>query len=366
MQKSKSELAPSASFYIGIIYFTLKKWDRSQKEFEWVLDNSKDPKLDKQAEAYIENIALQKQYAKLLKYRNDISLTFGYMYDSNILLTSNSTGSSSGSGVQGSRYLAGASYGYRAIYNKENSLSFNYDTYYVYSENQSASAADPFLNTITIPYNFAVELWGKAWSFTVTPGYEALFMEDSGGSSAGSGVRENILNSYYATLKALNTNNPSWFSSYSLDIRQDDSSLSTSTGDEDQDALKVSLTSDQSFFFDSAKKEGIVANVGLISNNAVGKNKRYNKINLGATYVGALSSWEASWSTGLTLYQSSYDSTDGRIDINATLSASLTKPWTKAWSSSLVFSASSNNSTVAANSYDRNAVTLTGTYKGAF
>ena len=273
VKTSKDKLSPSAAFYLGVIHFYGEKWDASQNQFEFVLDHSKDPKLDQRAEEYIENIAQQKQYALKQKQRNDISASIGYMQDSNILLTTDTAiDQGTATSINGGRLVLSSNYAYRAIYKKSHSFSLNYDLYYVYSINPASSAADPFINTLSTPYSFNTKLFGKGFSTTLTPGYEVLFMEGTSGNDAnGSGVRENILNSIFVSSKNLFIMSPTWFSKYTLELRSEDSLLTSSTGDEDGDALKISFISEQSFFFDNLKKNGLVNTVSIILNQANGK-----------------------------------------------------------------------------------------------
>ena len=54
---NNESLSPSAAFFKGVIRFQKEQYDTAKKDFEYVLDNSKDPRLDQQAETYIEQIA---------------------------------------------------------------------------------------------------------------------------------------------------------------------------------------------------------------------------------------------------------------------------------------------------------------------
>ena len=50
-------LSPAASFYEGLILFNQEKYEEAKAPFEFVLDNSKNPKLDEKAESYLDKIA---------------------------------------------------------------------------------------------------------------------------------------------------------------------------------------------------------------------------------------------------------------------------------------------------------------------
>ncbi len=64
--KSKDpNMGPSATFYEGVILFAQEKFEPSKKAFETVIDTSKDPKLDDQAEGYLDKIAAAMAFQKL-------------------------------------------------------------------------------------------------------------------------------------------------------------------------------------------------------------------------------------------------------------------------------------------------------------
>ena len=64
-------LGPSGVFYQGVILFAQEKLDPAKASFEKVIDTSKDPRLDTQAEQYLERIAGAMAYQKITREQMD-------------------------------------------------------------------------------------------------------------------------------------------------------------------------------------------------------------------------------------------------------------------------------------------------------
>src|SRR5256885_15186876 len=82
-------LAPSAAFYEGLVYFSEENFKAAQSSFEFVIDQSSDPVMDKKAEEYIEKIAAAIAAKKMAAKKWILDATIGANYDSNILLLPN-------------------------------------------------------------------------------------------------------------------------------------------------------------------------------------------------------------------------------------------------------------------------------------
>lgn len=356
----KSNLAASSAFYLGLIEFGRENFDQSKTEFEWVLDNSKDPSLDKKAEEYIDQIANALAVKKEASRKWNVSLGGGILYDSNILLVSDSEptqGTATEKG--GARGVLNGEVDYRFLYKLESELSARVSSTYMYSVDSDFASADPFLITTALPY-VRKGTWGKKQAQAIfTPFYEKLYMDSNEDDT-----RETILNTIGLSGDGIVVNSTDYFSRYSLKLRQEDSLLSSSTGDDDLDATKVTLETQQVFLRGTDKKNTFVALGGFTWNMAKGDNKQFRRIDVGAIFSSPWKKFtKTTWNTGLTAYQLDYyNDTDGRKDTNFTFLLGMSKEVTERWGWSFNTSFVNNDSSLAANEYSKYTAMLLATY----
>jgi len=357
-------LSPSAKFYEGLLLMSLDKLEDAKTAFEQVLDTSKDPGMDRQAEEYIERILAMIQYKEMAKKKVFLTGMVGLNYDSNILLApDNDTTSGTALGKGGLRYLLMGSGEYRWMYNPVNEFSTKVATAYYYSKDAQFSHADPWLTTLTAPYTYKGMLFNKGYKFVLSPGYEVLYMEPAEGAAK----RENILSSIFVSAENTFVMRDNWFSVYTLEFRQDDSNLPDTTGtDSDADATKLSLKTSQMFFLDSTKKKALIPTAGLVVNSAKGKSKTYDRFELGTTFMAPVHKWkDATWIAALNVYRANYGPADRR-DTNAALTLGFNKA-EKDWMSwGLIGIYTNNPSNVTINQYSKVSVMLTATFNNAF
>ena len=355
-------LGPSAAFYRGVILFGEEKFKPSKEAFEFVLDTSKDPKLDQKAEEFIEKIARIEMFKANQEKPNVVSGTVGISYDSNVLNSPDSSDQGTSTNVASPRFLGMGSYERRLIYERTHEWSAKVSSLYMYSTDSGASSADPFLNTVTSPYTLKGKLWGKGHKLTITPGFEALFMD-----AESNGTRSNILNSITLNISSTLIMSDQLFSTYILDFRNDDSNLTITDNADNSDANKITLKTSQTYFVDSSKKRAWIGNLAYILNNASGDNKTYNRIDAGFTYMAPIKKWDATWTAGLAYYLLNYSkSSDSRKDNNLTASGSLSKPFVKWFTGGLSGNYSTNSSSTATYTYKKYTVMLTGTFNTSF
>lgn len=316
-------LGPSSTFYMGVIYFTLEKWDPAKKSFETVIDNSQDPRMDEEAEAYIEKIANAMAFAKLRDKKFTITGLIGAMYDSNVLLSPDvPSDQGAATNTKDFRLMTVADIEWRAIFNQRHELSPHASANLTNSLKNESASADPFIYNLNVPYSWKGMLWGKGFKLTVKPAEEMLYMAPSSDSS----TKVLILNSQYLAVDGTFVMSPSYFATYGLEYRLDNSLLDSSVGINDADASKITARTNHSVFLDKARKEAVIGSLSYTKNQAKGSEKLYNRIDGGVTYVRP-TKWNASWSAGLSFYQAKYpNSALGRSDFNTTLSAGLSKP----------------------------------------
>lgn len=357
------DLSPSATFYEGLLYMGTDRYEQAKAAFEKVLDTSKDPNLDKQAEEYVEKTMALIQYQEMAKKKIFLTGMLATVYDSNILLApDNDTTQGTALGKGGVRYLLVGSGEYRWIYKPTYEFSTKIATAYYYSQDVKFSHADPWLTSITTPYTYKGMLFGKGYKFVLAPGYDILYMEPA----EGAGKREDILNSIYLSAENTFVMRDDWFSVYSLEIRNDDSLLPGQTSTTDADSMKVTLKTSQMFFLDKTKKRAVIPTAGLVVNNAKGNLKTYDRIELGAMYMAPVHKWkDATWLAGLSAYRLNYSTADRR-DTNTTLTVGFNKAEKDWFSWGTIGTYSSNPSNVEVNKYSKFTVMLTASFNNAF
>jgi tetratricopeptide (TPR) repeat protein len=354
-------LAPSAAFYEGVLRFGLERFDAARESFEFVIDNSQDPRLDEQAEEYIERIALTQQFLKLQQEPNSVSLTVGAQYDSNILLApEGDAAASSATDVAGARSLLTAGYERRLVYQQRHELAVKLDGLYMYSVEQAAQRADPQSLSLSLPYSLKTTAWDKGYKLSLTPSLYRLWMDTDD-----SGSLTPTLDSLGLEVHNTFIMKESWFATYALSVNQDTSLTETTIAADDSSATKIGLKTTQTLFLDPAKKKALVGALGATSNQAKGDNKTYSRWDIGMTYLAPWSRMDAAWSAGLGLYQMTYANVE-RKDTNWSLNASVAKPFASWFSAAASANYMVNASTDDASAYNKYLIMLTGTFNTQF
>lgn len=353
-----SIMGPSSEFYRGVIFFTQEKWDAAKASFEKVIDTSKDPAMDQQAEEYIENIANAMAIAKLRENKFTFMGTVGAMYDSNVLLApDNASDQGSNTNISDFRLLTVGDLEYRPLFTDRHELFVKANASLTNSLKNESAPADPYLYSIAAPYSYKGAMGKKAFKFTVKPGYEMLYM-----APTGSGTKVSTLNSYFVLLDTTIIMNPTWFANYNFEYRGDDSQLASSVGQENADAAKYSLRTNQTVFLDKGRKKALIGSLGYVMNAAKGENKKYNRYEGGVTFTKPWK-WDTTWNLGLAFYSLKYpDESNSRSDFNTTLSTGLTKPVREWLIWGLSGSYTKNDSNVTAQEYSKFTVLTTATF----
>jgi hypothetical protein len=364
VRNSKHEImGPSAAFYEGMIQYTNEKFEEAKLAFEYVLDNSKDPRLDEKAEEYIERIANALAFKKKQDHRHDFTLTLGTNYDSNILFyPDNQAAQGSPTDIGGLRILETLNYQYRAIYQREFDWTLSLTQLYLYSFNQDLQTADPMIANIKSPLNWKGVIGQKGYKFSISPGYEFFFM-DTDPDEGQNPPATNILRSVLLDLEFTLIMSDKWFSTYILENRLDDASEVNDSGEDNADATLTTLRTNQTFFLDKSKKKAFQAGGGYTLNTAKGDNRFYNKALLNFSYMQPFKKWEeAIWNVRLDMFYLDFNkSATDRADTNYSLTYSVTKPQNEwlIWGGSLNYIA---NNSIEANQYTKYSAMLTATF----
>ncbi len=312
---ANKNLSGSSSFYLGLIQYQKENFNAAKVEFEFVLDNSIDPELDKQAEMYIERIQHDLQFIESKKKPYYANLSAGITQDSNILLQPDGTSASATAADDGGlRFQMAGSLEYKAKQTRVDEWSVKTTLVYLYSVDDEFTQADPLDIIVSAPYKRNSQAFGKSYRWEVEPGVESLFMDvDQEGS------RENILNAGFVNWKNSIVMSDKLISNYNFQLYYNDSKIDATTSDEDATGLKYTFTYNNIYFLNREKGKIIISDVGVSMNDADGKNYSYLRFDLAINYIQPITLWDLTVSTKLAYNQSSYDSTDDREDKNTSL-----------------------------------------------
>jgi len=344
-------VSASAAFYMGVIDYQAEAFDSAKAEFEFVLDASNDPKLDEQADLYLDQIANALQFQKQLERRWSGTLNFGLMYDSNIL---NQADANSSTGLYGYRGVYGGSLDYRAVFTPVHeftpSLAFS-DLYTVTSSFKPESSyqnTDPLQFSLALPWKYKGMFFGKPGQGGLRATYETLRLNaDTAGS------RETISHSYVLKSDVVLVKSDSVFASYFLEIRKDVSTIEVAADNLRQSAMKASFGTTRTYFQDKKKTEAWILDGTLSNNAALGEELRYQKLDAGVMYLFPWI-WSGSWTTKLNLAYAKYPSHSAtRADTTGGLTVGMTKPLTKSLTGIFNLGYTKNNSSVTTSSYNK-------------
>lgn len=344
-------LAPSSAFYCGVIDIALQNYTKAQTYFEYVIDNSKDPALDKKSEEYLEKISNLIRAQKEANSRWQIHAATGPSYDSNILYipdNNSSTGTPSNQG--GFRWSFSGDTDYRIMVHENSGLAANLTASYIRSFSTDFVQADPYDVVFTLPY-FESETFNKTSSkLSITPGFETVYMQyDTGSNEVLEVVNSSILNTDFSL-----TLSEDWISSYALNLKYDDSQI-PSTVIQNADAFFYSFKKSETLILnpEKTKVSGFYASYSL--NSAKGDEKKYNRLELGASYSAPLFLYpKTNWNLSLTAYLQNFNkSVELRKDTNFTLQTGFKKSINDRWSWGTSGLYSNNASNVSAFQYSK-------------
>ncbi|MCB0349077.1 MAG: outer membrane beta-barrel protein, partial [Bdellovibrionales bacterium] len=309
---ANKNLSGSAGFYLGLIQYQRENFNAAKVEFEFVLDNSVDPELDKQAEVYLERIQQDLQFLEQKKKPYYANASVGIQQDSNILLQPDGTSSSATAADDGGlRFQLMGSLEYKAKQTKIDEWSLKSTLVYYYSVDDEFTQADPLDVTVSAAYKKNSSISGKSYRWELEPGIETLYMDvDQEGS------RENILNAVFLNWKNSIVMSERLISNYNFQIYVNDSKIDASTSDDDASSIKYTFTYNNIYFIDREKGKILISDLGYLINDADGKNYAHTRFDLALNYIQPITLWDLTLSAKLAYNQSDYDSDDNRVDKN--------------------------------------------------
>lgn len=371
-EENDKDLSPVAAFFAGNIEYQLKRYPEAKKSFEFVLDNSSDPQMDKEAESMIEEINRIENFLQSMKEYFKYSFNMGLTYDGNVLNMATQNLSTEVAGYRLS-YGASAAYKWWQTYKSELSTQISFsDMYSVtsgFKSDATLQSADPQMLNMGIPFRYQFEAFGKGFVWNLNPSFTSLTM------SAESSTRKQILQSTSLATDLSYQLNSNWMSLYKLDFTQDLSFLSSSSttstdgssteNPDDQAANRYTLSTTQTRLLDPKATRLLPLDLSYVLNQAKGKNNNYTKLIAGVSYVfpffGGTQAVGKIEYTDLVYPNNSND----RHDKTTTLTFSGSKSLSKKWNWSATGQYVSNSTNLDANKYDKFVISTNIVYSGA-
>ncbi len=355
-----AEITPSSRFYMGLIHFERRRWELARTEFQAVLDESNDAVLDQRAEDYIEQILRMQQVEAERSRRWTLSGTIGEMYDDNVLLSSDSDRDrGNATNTAASRALLQGTAKYRAIYEENNEWAIQMDAMTMISvdqnfqTSQAISNSDATIAGLTLPWTHKSVINGRGYKLDVIPGFETTYM------SIENNEWKSIYNSYVLNFQNLFVMKENWFTNLNIDLRQDVSGLSSSTGDDDSTAFKSKVTWANINMPFTDKRQILLSDLAYTNNNSLGKNSVFNRIDLGIGFICPWK-WETTFSSKLGVFLLEYpQNATGRRDNNLGLTLGLSRKISEKLTTGFNASYTINNSNVEVNQYKKFTTLLT-------
>jgi tetratricopeptide (TPR) repeat protein len=353
-------LSSSSAFYQGLSHYASKNWEPAKASFQWVLDNSKDPKLDEKAEEYIEKIVKIQHFENNKAKQHILTAGLGLQYDSNVLLDSGNSSDATASDNGDFRFTAVGGYQWRPVFNETREFSVKSNLVYMYSLKDESAKADPMLFSMSSPYVWkGKSAAGQAFKHELTPRFDLLYMDPESGET-----REDILDTWGSDWKTTLIKKDDLFVSHYVSLLYNNSHISSD--DEDSDALSIEYKFTRTKFVDKKKTTAFVQDYGIKSYGAKGVNQKYYKVLAAATYLKPLNWKDFTQIAKGELYYSTYpDHDSSRNDTNISLSYNLTKKLSDSLNFVGGLSYQKNSSSVSDKSYSKFIINsmITGSWK---
>lgn len=348
-------LSPLSHFYAGFIEYQNKNLTKSRKHFESVVDTSKDPRLDREAEKMLDALdqqeTLEAANREILKY----SFFFGPVYDSNVLniaTSASATDVKSVRGNYGGSIKGNIMRGKKWEWGGEVSINDYYSTTTSFASDSTLQAADALEISVGSPLKF-----GGEWE--VNPSYQSVYLAPNGGT------RSLAISSAVIDFSNTRLIAPSWILLTKLQGAQDTSKLTVSSENDDQTGTRMTLGVSFVRLLDLKGDSALTADLSYTKNQTKGINYRSSKPGIAVSYVFS-GLWSNPALTRLDYSQQSFsEATTTRTDKVLTFNATQTKKISRSWDFSFGFQVTSSQSEVDAYKYDKYMLSALFTYSGS-
>lgn len=358
-EENSPTYSPIASYYAGSLELQQQKFADARKSMEYTIDNSKDPQLDRTAEAALEEIDRMESFYEGKKEKYRFSVFAGLIYDTNVLNTSENNAATDTKAWR-LNYGASALAILHRTMKSDFGVKLSYADYYsmdsTFQKDASLQAADSMDVGITLPYHLDFKYAKSDYNLEVIPGYKNTYLPNT------AGVREVATKSTELSTTLSTPLKQDLYFSGKLDLGSDQSELAASVGDDDYSATRYGLTLTPTQMLDMKGEKTLSGELSYLYNNAAGKNNRYQKVGLAAS-LGY-----PAWYKGVGSVRADYaiqdyaDATVPRKDTNISLTLGYTKDLNKQWNWALNAQATTANSDVDTYKYNKFLVTSLFTY----
>ncbi|MEK6772910.1 MAG: hypothetical protein AABY64_03125 [Bdellovibrionota bacterium] len=350
-EENEPGLSPMAAFYAGHLEYQKQNFSAARKHFESVIDTSKNPKLDKEAEKMLDEIDRQENFLASSRELYHYTLYIGPQYDSNVL---NIAAASVSTGVAALRANYGGTFGiylYRVPdFSVSTELAVNdyYSTKTDFSNDATLQTADALEGSISLPIH-----WEK---FDFTPAYKTIYLAPSGGTRT-LAIVSSVLGIEHTGLL-----NNTWILHSKIEGSSDQSKLEVTSTDDSQTGTRTTINLSFIKLFDLKGENSLITDIGYTRNQTEGINYRSTKPLLALTYTFP-GLWRNLALTRLEFYQQAFtEATTTRTDQVATLTVSQNKKLSTNWDFTFGGQFSNSASNVDTYKYNKYMATTLFTY----
>jgi tetratricopeptide (TPR) repeat protein len=357
------QLSAIAAMYAGVLAKKKEDFTEARNNFEFVLDFSKDPKLDQKAEDSIIAVNQMEQFQAQAKKKWGYSFYTGAIYDGNVLNISKANQVTSTAAY---RLMYGGLLSYKALFTQKRSLLPQITYSDIYSVNTkfksdaTIQSADPMQVEVSVPYRYQFTISKKAATWYISPAYQKLYM------SYNEAGRELVFDSAYIASSVTVNQFTNWISDYRLEFSKDTSHIVPASPADEQSATKYNIVISQTRWLDTIGKKNLSVDLLFSQNKADGSNMEYRKYILS---VGSSIPISEQW---LGYGRVDYLNTDynnsafGRLDKGFVATVGGYRSLGTNSSVNLSVQYYSNSSTVSNYDYDKFAATAMYVYRGGF
>lgn len=358
-EENSKELSPVASYYAGMIEFQQQKYPDARKSMEYVIDNSKDPKMDRSAETMLEQIDRFENFYESKKEKFRFTLIGGLVYDSNILNIAENNVATDLKAVRLNYGVSALAIWYRSMtadFGTQLAVSDYYSMNSSLKGDATMQTADAMDLSISLPYHQEFKISKRQMNLEVIPAYRNIYMSPTGGT------REVVIRSTELSTSLSTALKADLFLSGRLDLGSDQSLLSSSVGDDDLSGTRIGITLSPIKMLDLKGEKSFGTDLGYLINNTKGKNNRYSKTSLALNYGYAAFSKGIGGLRAEYALQNYADATTPRKDNSLSLTASYTKDFSKKWNMLLSAQLTNANSDNESYKYNKYLITSLFTY----
>lgn len=346
MATNNKAFTSTAAFYKGSAQIELKQFDEAQTTFQYVLDHSDDPNMDKRAEKFIEYSLDRKQLEAKRSNRFFIDGTMGLIYDSNIILAEDQAREQGlVTNEEGWRLLTQVAPKYRPYYSETDEIAVSTDITVLksfdtgFGPNPTAERADPLLVGLNVPWTHRGTLNGKGYFFDLIPSYEVIVMDLGTGSEI---MTKSMRGEFNNTLVA----NKNWIAKGDFFVSSNDSNINGDLTGADSIAGGFKLSS--ILILNKDLERYLIPEFGYQINDANSSIYAFNRLDLALTYTTSISE-SIMWNNRVAYYLANYQS--NRVDNNYSLTSGFSTRISSHWMWSIMGSYIINDSTV--NNYNK-------------